>query len=72
MQPHFTDVKTKVQKEVIKSGELTKELKSQLQASGLFEFTHLPLSRALNIAGCQEIFNKQMKQGPNVCIHLTK
>lgn len=60
MQPHFTDVKTKVQKGEV-SGELTKELKSQLQASGLFEFMHLPLSRALNIAGCQQIFNKQMK-----------
>lgn len=56
MQPHLTDRKTKVQKGEV-SGELTKELK----VLRLFESMHLPLSSVLDIASCQQIFNKQMK-----------
>lgn len=55
MQPHLTDRKTKVQKGEV-SGELTKELKVDSKSP-----MHLPLSSVLDIASCQQIFNKQMK-----------
>lgn len=59
MQAHFTDVKTKIQKgEVV--GKLIKELK--IKSRSLDTCFHVPpLHRVLNMAGCQQIFNKYMK-----------
>lgn len=53
MQPHFTDVKSKVPKGKV-IGRVNERAESQLQASG-----HLS-SCPLNIAGCQQVFNKLM------------